>query len=86
MDKRKLKFKGGLHKNLIGSQTSSSSNLSQTKSLTEQLPRNNSVLLAGKIFSSQSKFIDEIFYKSIEIIKYNIYRSEQIIGRRYFFK
>ncbi|XP_043521887.1 Fanconi anemia group D2 protein homolog isoform X2 [Frieseomelitta varia] len=55
MDKRKLKFKGGLHKNLIGSQTSSSSSLSQTKSLTEQLPRNNSVLLAGKIFSTQSQ-------------------------------
>ncbi|CAD1475493.1 unnamed protein product, partial [Heterotrigona itama] len=54
MDKRKLKFKG-LHKNLIGNQTSSSNSLSQTKSLTEQLPRNNSVLLAGKIFSTQSQ-------------------------------
>ncbi|KOX76250.1 Fanconi anemia group D2 protein like protein [Melipona quadrifasciata] len=55
MDKRKLKFRGGLHKNLIGSQTSSSSSLSQTKSLTEQLPRNDSVLLAGKILSTQSQ-------------------------------
>lgn len=61
MDKRKLKFRGGLHKNLIGSPTSSRSNISQTKSLIEQLPRNNSTLLAGKVFSTQSKLIDEIF-------------------------
>ncbi|XP_003402300.2 Fanconi anemia group D2 protein [Bombus terrestris] len=66
MDKRKLKFRGGLHKNLIGSPTSSRSDISQTKSLIEQLPRNNSTLLAGKVFSTQSqnKLSDEDIFSS----------------------
>lgn len=56
MDKRKLKFKS-LHKNLISSQVSSTSDIYETRSLIEQLPKNNSTLLAGKVFSTQSKFI-----------------------------
>lgn len=56
MDKRKLKFKS-LHKNLISSQVSSTSDIYETRSLIEQLPKNNSILLAGKVFSTQSKFI-----------------------------
>ncbi|XP_017797384.1 PREDICTED: Fanconi anemia group D2 protein [Habropoda laboriosa] len=55
MDKRKLKFGGGLHKNLIGSQVSSGNNTSQVKSPNEELTRNTTTLLASKISSTQNK-------------------------------
>lgn len=70
MDKRKLKFKS-LHKNLINSQVSSTSDIYETRSLIEQLPKNNSTLLAGKVFSTQSKFIYK-YFKIKKIIKLNI--------------
>lgn len=70
MDKRKLKFKS-LHKNLISSQVSSTSDIYETRSLIE--PKNNSTLLAGKVFSTQSKFIYK-YFKIKKIIKLNIYR------------
>lgn len=73
MDKRKLKFKS-LHKNLISSQVSSTSDIYETRSLIEQLPKNNSTLLAGKVFSTQSEnkssnndiFLHEIHKKKIK--------------------
>lgn len=72
MDKRKLKFKS-LHKNLISSQVSSTSDIYETRSLIEQLPKNNSTLLAGKVFSTQSEnkssnndiFLHEIHKKKL---------------------
>ncbi|CAK9805328.1 Fanconi anemia group D2 protein homolog [Anthophora plagiata] len=55
MDKRKLKLGGSLHKKLIGSQISTESNSSQVKLLNQELTKNTSTLLTGKISSSQSK-------------------------------
>lgn len=54
MDRRKIKLKGSLHKNLIGSQTSSQSN-SDAISLTAKPARNKSLLLAEKTLSTESK-------------------------------
>ncbi|KOC69758.1 Fanconi anemia group D2 protein [Habropoda laboriosa] len=77
MDKRKLKFGGGLHKNLIGSQVSSGNNTSQVKSPNEELTRNTTTLLASKISSTQnkSKFLledcsnTEMFGKTLRVLR-----------------
>lgn len=62
MDKRKLKFRNGLHKNLIGSQISTKSGIcSETKTQNDETSKSKSMLLSGKTFSSQSKSIEEIF-------------------------
>ncbi|CAL7944778.1 unnamed protein product [Xylocopa violacea] len=55
MDRRKLKFGAGLHKNLKENQLSSKSNSFLTKSLNVQQPKCNSSLLAEKCFSTQSE-------------------------------
>ncbi|XP_054004824.1 Fanconi anemia group D2 protein homolog isoform X1 [Hylaeus anthracinus] len=56
MDKRKLKFRGGLHKNLIGSQTSLNSGSSfETKSHNAEPSTSKITLLSNKTFSSQSQ-------------------------------
>ncbi|XP_076231297.1 fancd2 [Calliopsis andreniformis] len=72
MDKRKLKFGGSLHKNLIGSQVSSKSGLSSTQSLNEE--RSTSTLLSVKTFSTQSKsklLSEESFTSSTKSSKEN---------------
>ncbi|XP_076181761.1 fancd2 isoform X2 [Ptiloglossa arizonensis] len=56
MDKRKLKFRNGLHKNLIGSQISTKSGIcSETKTQNDETSKSKSMLLSGKTFSSQSQ-------------------------------
>ncbi|XP_029048341.1 Fanconi anemia group D2 protein homolog isoform X1 [Osmia bicornis bicornis] len=54
MDRRKIKLKGSLHKNLIGSQTSSQSNFDDI-SLTAKPARSKSLLLAEKTLSTESE-------------------------------
>lgn len=70
MDKRKLKFRGGLHKNLIGSQISSKSGTSDTLSLHEAASATKSSLLSGKLLSTQSKLVEQIgILKLKQIVK-----------------
>ncbi|XP_076619726.1 fancd2 isoform X1 [Colletes latitarsis] len=72
MDKRKLKFKGGLHKNLIGSQISSKNGTPETKTQNNRPSTSKTLLLSGKTFSSQSQSKssnDETFSNSSKSFK-----------------
>ncbi|XP_003701839.3 fancd2 [Megachile rotundata] len=88
MDKRKLKFKGSLHKNLIGSQVSSQSNASNTKSLTQKPAKTKSLLLAEKTLSTQSesKSSDEDLFSNKDAASTNTKKSklskENIVSRK----
>ncbi|OAD52770.1 Fanconi anemia group D2 protein [Eufriesea mexicana] len=65
MDKRKLKFRGGLHKNLTSQ--ISRNDIFQTKSLIEQISKPNSPVLTGNAFFTQSQnklSDDDIFSKN----------------------
>ncbi|KZC11603.1 PREDICTED: Fanconi anemia group D2 protein homolog [Dufourea novaeangliae] len=59
MDKRKFKFRGGLHKNIIRSQVLSDSGSSDTKSLHEETLVNRNTLLSSNSFSSQCQGLAE---------------------------